>query len=606
MKNKYKYSPKKLASGGYTGLISAGTNLLGNYAGNELEKQARNSDGTYDKTAYSTAEAARYGLQGAGLGASLGPVGALVGGGVGLLYGAGKGIFGTDKINSDIRSKQEQQATLDSQQAAQQAEYEAQQGKLRSQTYYSAKPINGDIGASIYREGGSIKYADGGSIHIKPSHKGRFTAYKERTGKTTEEALHSSNPHVRQMANFARNAAKWHHADGGYLNPLASDTVKAEGATHEQGGITLANNDEVEDQEIIKGNKVYSDQLKVGNKTYAEIAEKLSKKKGKFEEGLTSGNYRDRNTSERSINNIDNKLANLFDLQEASKFPVREEKRFDNGGKLDAIKVGLPTMDEGDPTLTYNPYTSTGTNSGFNYEKLAQSAIPFIDNIYNANLINQTPELPKYNSRVYEPMQALPMKTTINVGNRLADANDYYRNFETNIDQNTSSSNVARGNKAVAFATTLKNRNDIFANKENGETALVNANNQNIQNVNNANVKNKQDVDNQNLALLDNYNMNNVNRTDNILRNKSQNVAMAVNDAQKLIQDSNMKDTDEQRIMTDSLRYNDGAGYARLIGTKTMNNLINNPQYYKQIESGLKNSGQTKALDQFYKTYGKK
>ena len=54
-----------------------------------------------------------------------------------------------------------------------------------------------------------------GGIHIKPSHKGRFTAYKERTGKTTEEALHSKDPHVRQMANFARNAAKWHHEFGG-------------------------------------------------------------------------------------------------------------------------------------------------------------------------------------------------------------------------------------------------------------------------------------------------------------------------------------------------------------------------------------------------------
>lgn len=58
-------------------------------------------------------------------------------------------------------------------------------------------------------------YASGGGIHIKPENRGKFTAYKERTGKTTEEALHSPDPHVRQMANFARNAAKWKHALGG-------------------------------------------------------------------------------------------------------------------------------------------------------------------------------------------------------------------------------------------------------------------------------------------------------------------------------------------------------------------------------------------------------
>jgi hypothetical protein len=48
-------------------------------------------------------------------------------------------------------------------------------------------------------------------ILIKPQNKGKFTAYKKRTGTTTSQALHSKNPKVRKMANFARNAAKWHH-----------------------------------------------------------------------------------------------------------------------------------------------------------------------------------------------------------------------------------------------------------------------------------------------------------------------------------------------------------------------------------------------------------
>jgi hypothetical protein len=55
------------------------------------------------------------------------------------------------------------------------------------------------------------------AINIKKSHRGRFTAYKRRTGKTTAEALHSKNPHVRAMANFARNSRKWKHAWGGLL-----------------------------------------------------------------------------------------------------------------------------------------------------------------------------------------------------------------------------------------------------------------------------------------------------------------------------------------------------------------------------------------------------
>lgn len=57
------------------------------------------------------------------------------------------------------------------------------------------------------------------SIHIKKKNRGKFTVYKKRTGKTTAECLHSKNPHVRQMANFARNAKKWKHPDGGEVKP---------------------------------------------------------------------------------------------------------------------------------------------------------------------------------------------------------------------------------------------------------------------------------------------------------------------------------------------------------------------------------------------------
>jgi len=73
---------------------------------------------------------------------------------------------------------------------------------------------------SLYAYGGELsEYGKGGKIHIKPENRGKFTAYKKRTGKTTEEALHSKDPHVRKMANFAKNAKKWKHGDGGTLKP---------------------------------------------------------------------------------------------------------------------------------------------------------------------------------------------------------------------------------------------------------------------------------------------------------------------------------------------------------------------------------------------------
>lgn len=51
-------------------------------------------------------------------------------------------------------------------------------------------------------------------IYIKPENRGKFTATKKATGKTTEELTHSKNPVTKKRAIFAQNAAKWKHEDG--------------------------------------------------------------------------------------------------------------------------------------------------------------------------------------------------------------------------------------------------------------------------------------------------------------------------------------------------------------------------------------------------------
>ena len=63
-----------------------------------------------------------------------------------------------------------------------------------------------------------LAFASGGSIHIKPSHRGRLTELKARTGKTEAELYNDGNPAHKKMVVFARNARKWSHADGGFLH----------------------------------------------------------------------------------------------------------------------------------------------------------------------------------------------------------------------------------------------------------------------------------------------------------------------------------------------------------------------------------------------------
>lgn len=69
----------------------------------------------------------------------------------------------------------------------------------------------------ILKCGGKVLEGKSG-IHIKKSHEGRFTRYlQQHPGMTAEQAKHSKNPHVRQMATFAINARKWKHKDGGVI-----------------------------------------------------------------------------------------------------------------------------------------------------------------------------------------------------------------------------------------------------------------------------------------------------------------------------------------------------------------------------------------------------
>lgn len=66
-----------------------------------------------------------------------------------------------------------------------------------------------------------LHYAKGGKIHIKPSHRGRLTELKARTGKTEAELYRTGSPATRKMITFARNARKWKHDEGGPLFDMA-------------------------------------------------------------------------------------------------------------------------------------------------------------------------------------------------------------------------------------------------------------------------------------------------------------------------------------------------------------------------------------------------
>lgn len=69
-------------------------------------------------------------------------------------------------------------------------------------------------------------FKKGNSIHIKPENKGKFTASAKKEGKSVQEHAHDvvSNPNAtplqKKRAQFAINAKKWKHQQGGIINYL--------------------------------------------------------------------------------------------------------------------------------------------------------------------------------------------------------------------------------------------------------------------------------------------------------------------------------------------------------------------------------------------------
>lgn len=90
------------------------------------------------------------------------------------------------------------------------------------------------------------------------------------------------------------------------------------------------------------------------------------------------------------------------------------------------------------------------------------------------------------------PVNLIPskLKTSININPQLDAVRDQQQAYERQIDANTASSRVALGRKQLSRLNTIKLLNNIYANKENTETELINKDKLNQQAVVNQNITN--------------------------------------------------------------------------------------------------------------------
>ena len=190
-------------------------------------------------------------------------------------------------------------------------------------------------------------FKDGG-IFIKPENRGKFTALKERTGKSSTWYKEHGTPAQKKMATFSLNAAKWKHADGGELHTHGGDftnglTYIDNGGSHEANpfeGVQMGIDPQgvpnlVEEGEVIFNDYVFSNRMKVpkairqkyklrDNITFAEAAKKLSKES------------EDRPNDPISKRGLESFMSALAESQEEVRIKNEDRRmnRYAKGGKL--------------------------------------------------------------------------------------------------------------------------------------------------------------------------------------------------------------------------------------------------------------------------------
>ena len=195
------------------------------------------------------------------------------------------------------------------------------------------------------------QFKDGGGIHIKKSKRGTFTAAAKKHGKGVQEFARQVlankddySPAMVKKANFARNASKWKHDDGGSLfthgGIFSNGVIKInEGGSHESNpfeGIQLGVDNQgipnlVEEGEVVWNDYVFSNRLKV-----PEEAKKKFKLKGTtFADAAKEINKEseERPNDPISKNGLESSMSQLMMVQEDMR-AKKQRNKYAKGGRL--------------------------------------------------------------------------------------------------------------------------------------------------------------------------------------------------------------------------------------------------------------------------------
>lgn len=161
-------------------------------------------------------------LSAMGSGASAGAVASPIGAAIGTVAGLGVGLAGLFTGNRKAKRKAKRlNREIDQANERALSTLETRADAIDTENNWNAMANFSAYGGPL----GDNLFSEGGSIHIKPSKKGTFTAAAKRHGKSVQAFAsqvlankENYSPAMVKKAQFAKNASKWSHAFGGELD----------------------------------------------------------------------------------------------------------------------------------------------------------------------------------------------------------------------------------------------------------------------------------------------------------------------------------------------------------------------------------------------------
>lgn len=247
------------------------------------------------------------------------------------------------------------------------------------------------------------------------------------------------------------------------------------------------------------------------------------------------------------------------------------------------INIGGNTRENLNSKIQSDFSKNDNYKGNLNLSGIANNIIPYLDNIVNAKLTKNTPQIP-----IPKLVNSARLKTDYNINPQLSNINTQTKALFKDLNNNISDSNVTTNSKIAALSNNIRSANDLYGVKENTETQLKNQQ-----------ALNNQNVEQNNNVLVNDYYTKKMLRQNDIQSRISNNVTDGINDSQFATAQNNQKELDYQRLELSNIMYSGNTAALRKTLPMQIKLAKTNKTYYDTLKTQIYKTNNKELIKEF-------